>query len=217
MQNIRRLVRLSAWASLLLALPLGGAEASGKRVAILEEGSVASAGLAEWSLLAEGTSFELGGGESIVIGYMTSCQRETITGGAVTIGAKQSEVSGGTVAREGVQCAEPRLDLSAAESQQSATIAFRPADSLKHIYTRTPLLFGRGSPTIFLEIVEAESSRTIGKVQTEAGRIDLAQENLELEPGKTYLLKTSRNTVMVEVDAAAKAGGTTLERAVLVD
>lgn len=202
--------------SLILAAT-SAALAAGKRVALVEDGGAAKAGIGLFSLLSAGTTFELGTGETIVIGYMTSCRRETITGGQVTIGEKESAVAGGKLAAESVQCGEPRLALSAAEAQQSATVAFRPADSLKHVYSRDLLLMGRGSPTIFLEIVEAGSGKSVKKLQTETGYFDLAVEAVALQPGGTYLLKTARNTVMVEIDAKAKAGGSPLERVVLID
>jgi hypothetical protein len=199
------------------AMLSSSAAAAGKRVALVEEGSAAGAGIMEFSLLAEGTAFQLAPTETIVIGYMTSCTRETITGGSVTIGAGESAIVGGQVAREEVQCAEPRLDLTAAESQQSATIAFRPLGSNKRVYSRTPLLFGGGNTPLLVEIVDMESSKTIKKLQAETGPIDLAVEKVELQPGKTYQFKGVHNTVLVEIDPNAKAGGTPLERAVVVD
>lgn len=218
MKKTRESAGCAAAIAIVLALAVASeAQAAGKRVALVEEGSAAKAGIGEFSLLAAGTTFELGTAETIVIGYMTSCRRETITGGQVTIGEKQSEVAGGKVTSETVQCGEPRLALSAAESQQSATIAFRPADSLKHVYSRSLLLVGRGGQTIFLEIVEADSGKSVKKLQTETGRFDLAEEKVDLKPGKTYHLKTARNTVMVEIDPAAKTGGSRLERVVLID
>ncbi|WP_374370891.1 hypothetical protein [Dongia sp.] len=196
----------------------GFALAASKRVAIVDQGAAASAGIQEFDQLAEGTEFSLGAGETIVIGYLTSCVVETITGGKVVIGAKQSEVTGGEVSRTEVKCAEPRLVLTAAEAQESATIAFRPAPSLRHVFTRTPLLLGSKSQPLFVEIVAADTNQIVRKLQSDNGRIDLAAEKVELEPGKTYLIKSGdREPLTIEIDPAAKAGGGTTERAINVD
>lgn len=194
------------------------AQAAGKRVAIVNAGGAASAGLTEFSVLTEGTEFKLGAGETISIGYLTSCVSETITGGAVLIGTKESEVTGGKVARESDgQCGEPRLSLSAAESQQGATIAFRPAGARRHIFTSTPVLLGKGTQTLFVKVISVEDGKVVGKFQSDTGRVDLAAEKLELKPGKTYHVESGSNTVELEIDAAAKSGGLPHERAVFVD
>lgn len=190
------------------------AEAAGRRVAIIEEGAIASAQLQEFDLLDEGQEFVLGANEIVVIGYMSSCMRETIAGGMVTIGAKQSEVTGGKVAREEVTCTEPQLSLTAAESQQGATIAFRPADAFKRVYTQTPLLQGLEPGSLSVEIISVADNKSLGSFQSDTGRIDLADEKILLSPGKTYEVRLADSTVTLEVDVGAKAGGSTLERVV---
>lgn len=220
MKIFSKIISLSVGISLLGGLVGGFAPsvlAASKRVAIVDQGAAAAAGIQEFDQLAEGTEFSLGAGETIVIGYLTSCVVETITGGKVVIGAKQSEVTGGEVSRAEVKCAEPRLALTAAESQESATIAFRPAPSLRHVFTRTPLLLGSHQP-LFVEIVSADTNQIVKKLQSDNGRIDLAAENVELEPGKTYWIKNGDNAPLtIEIDPAAKAGGRTTERAINVD
>ena len=193
------------------------AQAAGKRVAIVEAGGAASAGLTEFSVLNLGTEFKLAPGETITIGYLSSCISETITGGVVLVGDKQSQVTGGKVElEEGGQCGEPRLSLSAAESQQSATIAMR-GPGVRHVFTQTPLLLGNEGEKLSLKIVSVEDGKAVGTFQSEIGRIDLAAEKLELKPGKTYLIQVGDTEIKLEVDAAAKSGGAPRERAVIVD
>lgn len=215
MKIFNKIISLSVAIGLLGGLAggvAGTALAAGKRVALVEQGANAAAGIQEFSLLREGTEFTLGAGETMIIGYMTSCLRETITGGKVTIGAKQSEVAGGKVAREEVKCAEPRLALTADESQESATIAFR--GQVKHIFTQTPVLLASKSLRITVTSVEDEKSQDFEPVD---GRVDLAAAKLALQPGKTYRIKGDQ-TVLLEIDPAATAGtGSPLERAVLID
>lgn len=215
MQILHNIIRLCVVTSGLV-LAAGGALAVGKSVALIEESTAAS--VQEFDLFKEGDSFNLSAGETVVIGYMTSCTRETITGGSVTIGAKESDVAGGKVAREEVQCTEPRLELTAAESQEGAVIAFRPAGAKKHTFTCTPLLMRSDKQTLFVEIVEAETGTVVASLQSDAANIDLAAEKIELQPGRMYHIKRSGyNMIMLEIDKTAKPGGSTLERAVLLD
>ena len=51
-----------------------------------------------------GQVIRLGAADGLVLGYLKSCWRETITGGTVTVGTEQSQVAGGEVARVLVQC-----------------------------------------------------------------------------------------------------------------
>ena len=63
---------------------------------------------------------ELGPRDTIVLEYMQSCWRETITGGQVTIGTELSDVSAGQVERHKVDCDGGRLMLTSTLAGQSA-------------------------------------------------------------------------------------------------
>ena len=64
----------------------------------------------------------------MILGYLSSCIRETIDGGVITIGARQSTVEGGLVVREIVECDGGQTDLSVAEASQSGVITFRAGE-----------------------------------------------------------------------------------------
>jgi hypothetical protein len=56
--------------------------------------------------LRAGQIIRLGPRQGVVLAYMNSCLRETITGpGAVTVGTDRSEVQSGEIKRTGGQCA----------------------------------------------------------------------------------------------------------------
>lgn len=197
----------------LLALAGGAARAAGKVAAVVEQGATANGEIQVLDRLPAGTEFTLGNGETMILAYTRSCIRETITGGKVTVGAEQSEVAGGEVVREEVKtCPEPRLALSAAESQESATIAFR--GGVRHLFSRTPLLASRDG-NLRISIFQGET--LIGEIKTEGGEFDLLADRLELTPGKTFRVESDSNTVLVEIDADAKAGGDFLTRYVYID
>src|SRR4030095_9823487 len=73
-------------------------------VALVEEIRGNPAGVEFMDYVTTGTVVQLRPQESIVLGYLTSCWHETITGGTVIVGSEQSEVRGGKVTRTKVLC-----------------------------------------------------------------------------------------------------------------
>ena len=106
--NSRRLVRFSilgiagtiAFASVANADPVG--------VALVESSNSASVALMDY--VQAGQIIRLGPHETIVLSYMSSCMRETITGGTVTVGTDRD-------VRFGFSC-ERWATLSRAESER---------------------------------------------------------------------------------------------------
>ena len=74
-----------------------------------------------------GQVIRLGGHDRIVLGYLNSCWRETISGGTVTVGKEQSEVAGGEVARAKVACEGGKMMLSSELAGKSGAMVFRQA------------------------------------------------------------------------------------------
>ncbi len=89
----------------------GGAYA-GSPVVIVEDVSAPGAGVSFMEYLTTGRIITLGVRDTLILGYLRSCMRETITGGSVTIGADESVVQGGKVARERVECDGGSLQLT---------------------------------------------------------------------------------------------------------
>ena len=93
-------MKISRTACLFVIACIGAHPASAQSAAALVEdvkGQVA--GLEVMDYLAPGRTFRLEPDESVVIDYLNSCVRETIHGGTVKIGVKQSEVQSGAVER----------------------------------------------------------------------------------------------------------------------
>ncbi|WP_374382331.1 hypothetical protein [Dongia sp.] len=211
--KIMNLTKTLAIAGLILTALAGSAQATPPRVAVVED-SQKTAGLGQiFDMLAENDVIELAPTETITLGYTKSCVREHITGGRVVVGRKESTVTGGSVNRETVQCAVNKLALNADESAQSATIAFRGA--VKHIYVRQPVVMAGKSEGVVVEAMDGDQT---WKVVPKNGRIDFADEKIELTPGASYRLKGFTQTVIVEVDPKATSAKTgKLERLVILD
>ena len=101
---------------LLLMMPM----AARAQVALVEDVNSKSAGVQSMDYVATGKQIRLGKQDTLVLSYLKSCWRETIAGGTVTVGAEQSDVQGGTVQRQKVDCDGDRLILTAQQASQSA-------------------------------------------------------------------------------------------------
>ena len=78
-----------------LATVMSPALAATIPVALVEEVSGAPAGVEFMDYVETGKTIELGARGGIVLSYLNSCVRETISGGTVTVGTDQSDVQGG--------------------------------------------------------------------------------------------------------------------------
>lgn len=93
--------------------------------AIVEAVSPPREDVRAFDILMEGTVIELKPGETLSLGYMNSCAHEEISGGKVTVGAKESKVEGGNVKRTVVSCNGSVDPDSAAGANEAAVVAIR--------------------------------------------------------------------------------------------
>jgi hypothetical protein len=90
-----RAMMITRIAVLALAAGMSPALAGPAPVALVEEVSGAPAGVEFMDYVETGKTIELGARGGIVLSYLNSCVRETISGGTVTVGTDQSDVQGG--------------------------------------------------------------------------------------------------------------------------
>jgi hypothetical protein len=83
-------------------------------VALVESSN--SPGVEFMDYVQAGQIIRLGPHDTIVLSYMSSCLRETITGGTVTVGPDWSEVQSGEVRRARGQCEAGKKVLTGAQS-----------------------------------------------------------------------------------------------------
>jgi len=109
-----------AWLALLAiagAMVLASAAAADPvEVALLERVSSSSVSGDLMEYVRAGQIIRLGPRETIVLSYMSSCLRETITGGTVTVGKDWSEVQSGEVQRLRAQCGGGKMILTGAQN-----------------------------------------------------------------------------------------------------
>jgi len=183
-------------------------------VAIIEDIQADTSTVSFMDYVNEGQIIQLGATGKLIIGYLNSCRRETITGGTVTIGLLQSSVNKGQLLREDVECDGGNAKLSGQQSVSSGAFAVRSAAQAKIGIGKSELtIYGR-SPVIRLK--QINSNITIERMdkrsrqytyQLKGKYIDLANKNLSLALGGVYRVSVENGiSKTFKVDKYAEAG-----------
>ena len=188
-------------------------------VAVVEEvhGKVTGAEFMDY--VTPKTVIKLGPTGSIVLSYMTSCRRETITGiGAVIVGTDESMVQFADVKRERVDCDSSRSHETTRETSEVAATVLRTlgssASAIKPqltLYGASPLVEARGRGTLLIERVDLTGERQqidLNGNQLKGKFFDFAGANRTLTPGGTYLATFGTSKVVFRIDSSAKPGQT---------
>jgi hypothetical protein len=203
----------------LAALVAAGSHARAQEpAALVEDVNSKTAGVDFMDYVSAGKVIRLQAGEQLVLGYLRSCWRETITGGTVTIGPEQSDVAGGTVRRQKMQCDGGRLRLTQQQAAQSGAMAFRappatvrPADQPQlTLYGVAPLVDLAGGGRVSFERIDRPGERVdvdLGPSLRVRGNIyDLAKGGPSLAPGGIYRARAGEKQIVLRVDANAAPG-----------
>jgi hypothetical protein len=188
--------------------------------AIVEDVSDRTAGVEFMDYVPAGKVIKLSNTGKLVLGYLKSCWRETITGGTVTIGAEQSEIQGGTAERVKVACEAAKMQLTAELASKSGAMVFRegpqrgtPTRMLKPnftIYGQSPLVEVAKGGTVVIERVDKPGERyeiAGNGVQLVRGSFyDFAQDNKSLVRAGVYTATSGSVKVLFQVDPDALPG-----------
>jgi len=170
-----------------------------------------------------GQIIRLGAHDRIVLGYLKSCWRETITGGTVTVGAEQSEVAGGEVARAKVACEGGKMMLSAELAGKSGAMVFRQVPKPRAValpqpeftlYGLSPVFELRPPGKLVVERLDQPGERhEMAVTEKELMRgafFDCARAGVALAPGGIYRAKfagqEAHQEIVFKIDSDAKAG-----------
>ena len=188
--------------------------------AIVEDVQADGVALSQFDYVAPGRVIDLGSQGTLILGYLSSCERERIAGGQVTVGKDQSTVVGGSVKRLKIVCDGGSLQLSSEQSQQSLTVVFREFDPNKDknlpkpktvVYSTSPVV-SVGAPGAALNIMRIDrSEQPIDLVLSEA-TVDLAPLGVSLAPGGLYQAKAAGRGIIFKIDASASGGGPIVAR-----
>jgi hypothetical protein len=207
-------------ASLAIAggLAAGSAAVTAQMQAALVEnvtGNPAGAELMDY--LETGKIIKLGPRDTIVLSYLSSCVRETITGGTVTVGTDQSEVQSGKVERTTVSCEAGKMLLASDRSVQFGGRIFRSTPPPNPnpqftLYGRSPIVEFKAPGTLIIERVDQASERYVVELEKADilhGRFyDFAKGGKNLAAGGIYRVSLGGQEIVFRIDSHAKPGNT---------
>jgi hypothetical protein len=190
--------------------------------AIVEAVHSAQAGVEMMDYLVPGRVVKLAPNETLVLGYLKSCWRETIVDGVVTVGTEQSTVSGGRVERTKVACDPQQVALSSGLAKKSGAMAFRrppgKGETVKPdmtIYGLSPVVQAPAGGRLVIERVDGVGMEKLefdikGAPLTRGAFFDLARADKALAAGGVYRASLAGKQVVFKVDTLAQPGGAPL-------
>jgi hypothetical protein len=200
----------------LIAIPLGGGPAFAQPPAAVVEDVIGTPLGAEFmDYVAPGKIIVLGPKDGVVLAYLQSCWRETITGGSVKIGAEYSEVDGGSVERAKVRCDAGKMALTAELGSKSGAMVLRNARAVDPraqftLYGASPLVVIPQGLSVVIERLDAAGERYELTRAAHRSFYDFAEEGKAIAAGGLYRASAGGAGVVFSVDADAKPGRTPL-------
>ncbi|MEC9367490.1 MAG: hypothetical protein VX871_02245 [Pseudomonadota bacterium] len=214
-----RAIALATLAGLVLpALP--GVALAAEPTAIVEEAAAPSTGLQPMDFLDEGKVIELKPGEKLTLGYLSSCVRETIAGGKITIGADKSKVENGTRKAEEVDCAGARVVRVTTKTTDVAGAVFRkgkweePLPKPNWTSYSTKPLFRLTPQASALKLERIDKTAPVIEVPVTGGMADFAKAGVKLEPSGLYEVTAGNVSLILQVSPLAEQNAPLLSRIV---
>ncbi|MBV8700080.1 MAG: hypothetical protein JO052_19835 [Bradyrhizobium sp.] len=202
----------------ITVIGLTAAAAAEPPVALVEElrGKVTGAEFMDY--VTPGQVIKIGPGGAIILSYLKSCRRETISGiGTVIVGSDASKVHLSDVRDETIACDADHAHATVKETSEAAAtivrgLAAQPAPQVT-LYGASPMFAAAGRGTLVLERLDEPGERQkidIGGNQIKGRFFDFAKNNRQLAPGGTYLARFKETAIVFRIDPQAKGGATPL-------
>jgi hypothetical protein len=198
-------------------LGLVGSAQAQTPVAVVEDvqGKVTGAEIMDY--VVPGKVIKLGAGGTIVLGYMKSCVRETITGiGTVIVGTDESSFHLADVKSDKVPCDASHAQAIDRTVGESAATVVRslggpdPAAPQLTLYGLSPVVQTSGRGKLVVERLDAKGERYDVDLATASllrGKFyDFARTGTALTPGGTYAISLGARRTVFLVDQRAEPG-----------
>jgi hypothetical protein len=203
-------------------LSLTGLAAAQAPTAIVESTKGQVSGAESMDYVKPGQVIKLGASGTIVLAYLNSCVRETITGGVAIVGTDESRVSLGEVSRDKPMCGgSPAMQGT---SSSGAGMVFRgranqPAPQPRvTVFSLTPMIDVAEPGKLVIERTDKPGERheaTLTRASLVKDRFyDLASADTQLKPGGVYLATIGSRKVLFKVDQLAQPAGPLVGRLV---
>jgi len=188
-------------------------------VAVVEDVQGKVTGAEFMDYVAPGAVIKLGPAAVVVLGYMKSCWRETITGvGTVIVGAEESMVHLSEVKAGKVQCDSSHSQLIDRQVRESAATVFRSiGDDLSTLpqvtlYGLSPVVETASRGKLVVERLDVKGERydvNLTAASVVRGKFyDFAKTRTALKPGGTYAASLGSQRIVFLVDPRAEPGPT---------
>ncbi|UPJ52389.1 hypothetical protein IVB30_14135 [Bradyrhizobium sp. 200] len=164
---------------------------------------------------------KIGDGGSVILSYLKSCRRETISGtGTVVVGTEESAVHLADVKAEKTNCDPNQANATTRETSGVAATVLRSVDSGKAasspqpqltLYGASPLVEAKGRGKLVIRRLDVPGERqeiSLGGTQLRGRFLDFASENVALVPGGLYAATFKSSQIVFRVDPQAKPGAT---------
>ena len=163
---------------------------------------------------------KIGDGGSVILSYLKSCRRETISGaGTVVVGTEESAVHLAEVKAEKTNCDPNQANVTTRETSGVAATVLRSVDSSKAttpepqltLYGASPLVEAKGRGKLVIRRLDVPGERqeiSLGGTQLKGRFLDFARENVALVPGGLYAATFKSSQIVFRVDPQARPGAT---------
>jgi hypothetical protein len=214
-------VRVGAVAVAVFLLPAAHAAAQAP-VALVEDVKGSPSGIEMMDYVVPGRVIKLGAADTITLGYLKSCWRETITGATVTVGPEQSDVQGGRVNRERVACDAGRMQLTAETASKGGAMVFREMPTMQRpspltlrpqffLFGMSPaVVLAAGAPAIIERVDKPGERYQIVGDKLGGTMYDFAEHNQSLAKAGVYRATQGPVRVLFQIHLDAKSGQTPL-------
>jgi hypothetical protein len=210
----------SIFAAVIGLVGFTGLAAAQAPVAVVEDVQGKVTGVEFMDYVAPGKVIKLGPGSVVVLSYMKSCWRETVTGvGTVIVGTEESMVHLGDVKAGKVNCDSSHTLPAGKEVGESAATVVRslndknvPAASRLTLYGLSPVVETSGRGKLVVERLDVKGERydvDLTPASVARGKFyDFAKTGTVLQPGGTYAASVGSQRMVFQVDRQAQAGST---------
>ena len=207
----------SLFAVIVGVIGFTGVAAAQPPVAVVEDVQGKVTGAEFMDYVTPGTVIKLGQSGTVVLGYIKSCLRETISGiGTVIVGAEESMVHLGDVKTSKVRCDSSRSRLIDREVGESAATVVRSLDGKEStsprmtVYGLSPIVETSGRGKLVVERLDAKGERydfDINPASVARGKFyDFAKTGTVLRPGGIYAASQGSRRIVFLVDSHAEPG-----------
>ena len=206
----------SIFVAIVVLVGVASPAAAQAPVAVVEEVQGPVTGAEFMDYVTPGKVIKLGPASTIVLGYMQSCRRETISGvGTVIVGKEESMVHLGEVKAGKADCDANRPHMSNRQTADSAAMVVRNADTGKAattftLYGLAPVFETGGRGKLLVERLDVKGERydvDLAKSPLVKGKFyDFASAGAALKPGGVYRASMGAKKIVFLVDSQAGPG-----------